>query len=128
MWHLSGLVGGSSRRSIGPGRQVRGGVAFLPGWPRVRLVIVGAGHVGQAVAELAAQADFDVWVVDDRQRTPIAGRFPAAQRILVVGPIDEVLTSLEITPHTYALIVTRGHGHDQEALYYLAPTPASTSA
>ena len=41
------------------------------------------------------------------------------------GPIEEVLSSLEVTPHTYALIVTRGHGHDQEALSHLAPTPAS---
>ena len=28
-------------------------------------------------------------------------------------------------PETYALIVTRGHGHDQEALYHLAPTAAA---
>ena len=84
-------------------------------------MIVGAGHVGQAVAELAAQAGFDVWVVDDRQQYANRERFPAAQRILV-GPIDEVIPTLQITPLTYALIVTRGHGHDQEALYHLAPT------
>jgi xanthine dehydrogenase accessory factor len=99
------------------------GAAFLPSLPRVRLVIVGAGHVGQAVAELAAKADFDVWVVDDRRQYANPERFPAAQR-LVVGPIDEVLRSLEIDEQTYALIVTRGHGHDQEALYHLAPTAA----
>jgi xanthine dehydrogenase accessory factor len=99
-------------------------VAFLPSWPRIRLLIVGAGHVGQAVARLAVEADFDVWVVDDRQQYAHAGRFPTAERILV-GPIEEVLASLQITPRTYALIVTRGHGHDQEALYHLAPTPAA---
>jgi xanthine dehydrogenase accessory factor len=103
---------------------VREGVAFLPTLPRVRLVIVGAGHVGQAVAHLAAQADFDVWVVDDRAAYASAERFPDAER-LIVGPFDEVLPALEVTPHTYALIVTRGHGHDQEALYHLAPTLAS---
>ena len=57
----------SSRWPTGPGRRSQAGVALLPTLPRVRLVIVGAGHVGQAVADLAAQADFDVWVVDDRQ-------------------------------------------------------------
>jgi xanthine dehydrogenase accessory factor len=103
---------------------VKGGFAFLPSWPRIRLVVVGAGHVGQAVAGLAAQADFDVWVLDDRHQYASAARFPAAQRILV-GPIEELLPSLEITPQTYALIVTRGHGHDQEALHLLAPTRAS---
>jgi xanthine dehydrogenase accessory factor len=88
------------------------------------LLIVGAGHVGQAVAGLAAQADFDVWVVDDRHQYACRERFETAQRILV-GPIDKTIRSLEITALTYALIVTRGHGHDQEALYLLAPTAAS---
>jgi xanthine dehydrogenase accessory factor len=107
-----------------PRPATRGGIAFLPTLPRIRLVIVGAGHVGQAVAVLAAQVDFDVWVVDDRRLYCNAERFPHAER-LVVGPIDEVLPALEITPHTFALIVTRGHGHDQEALYHLARTSAS---
>ncbi len=102
---------------------MKGGVAFLPHWPRIRLIIIGAGHVGQAVATLAAQTDFDVWVVDDRDQYANRERFAAAQRILV-GPIDEVIPTLPITPETYALIVTRGHGHDQEALYHLAPKPA----
>jgi xanthine dehydrogenase accessory factor len=107
-----------------PKPSVHGGIAFLPNWPRIRLIVVGAGHVGQAVAGLAAQADFDVWVVDDRHQYANRERFPAAQRLLV-GPIEEVLPKLEITPQTYALIVTRGHGHDQEALFHLAPTAAS---
>jgi xanthine dehydrogenase accessory factor len=51
-----------------PRPSARSGVAMLPTLPRVRLVIVGAGHVGQAVAALAAQADFDVWVIDDRKQ------------------------------------------------------------
>ena len=107
-----------------PRPSVRGGLAVLPTLPRVRLVVVGAGHVGQAVASLASQADFDVWVVDDRQQYANPERFPTAEK-LVVGPIDEVLPNLDVTRHTFALIVTRGHGHDQEALYQLAPTPAS---
>ena len=106
-----------------PRPQVREGVAWIATLPRVRLVIVGAGHVGQAVASLAAETDFDVWVIDDRSQYANPERFPTAQQILV-GPIEEVLAALEVTPHTYALIVTRGHGHDQEALYHLAPTPA----
>jgi len=102
---------------------VKGGVALLPTLPRIRLVIVGAGHVGQAVADLAARADFDVWVVDDRHQYASRDRFPAAER-LIVGPIDEVLPALDVDERTYGLIVTRGHGHDQEALLHLAPTAA----
>ncbi len=107
-----------------PKPSVRSGIALLPTLPRIRLIIVGAGHVGQEVAQLAAHADFDVCVVDDRQQYANKERFPAAQEI-VVGALDQVIPTLEITTNTYALIVTRGHGHDQEALELLAPTPAT---
>jgi len=101
------------------------GVAYLPILPRITLLIVGGGHVGQAVAKLGADVDFDVWVLDDRDAYANAARFPSAQRHLV-GDIGQALQALapEITPSIYALIVTRGHGHDEEALYHLATTPA----
>ena len=99
-----------------------GGWAYLPTAPTVRLVVVGAGHVGQAVAALASRVGFAVTVVDDRPEYVTPARFPTARRL--VGPIQAVLTHLEITPATYALIVTRGHGHDGEALGLLAPTAA----
>ena len=95
------------------------GVAFLPLLPRCRLVIVGGGHVGQAVADLAADLEFDVWVVDDREEYVSEERFPRAEK-RVGGSVDQVLPNLEISPNTYCLIVTRGHNHDQEALYHLA--------
>lgn len=94
-------------------------MAFLPSLARCRLVIVGGGHVGKAVAELAGTLDFDVWIVDDRDEFVSADRFPTAQR-RVQGPIDQVLPQLEITPETYCLIVTRGHNHDEQALFHLA--------
>ncbi|WP_165253162.1 XdhC family protein [Paludisphaera soli] len=100
-----------------------GGVAYLPSMPRIRLVVIGAGHVGQAVAELASRVDFDVWVVDDRPQYANRERFPAARR-LIVGPMGSVLRDLEVTSQTYVVIVTRGHGHDQEALQHMAPTVA----
>jgi xanthine dehydrogenase accessory factor len=51
-----------------PRPYAEGGVSYLPALPRCRLVIVGGGHVGQAVARLAAEVGFDVWVLDDRDR------------------------------------------------------------
>ncbi len=114
----SGLLGNR------PTPAVRGGVAYLPWSPRVRLVIVGAGHVGQAVAELAARAEFGVWVVDDRRQFASPERFPSAEKILV-GPMDETLRTLDLSFRDFALIVTRGHGHDQDALACLAPTSAA---
>ncbi|MEZ6052030.1 MAG: XdhC family protein [Planctomycetaceae bacterium] len=99
------------------------GVSFLPHLPRCRLVVVGGGHVGQKVAELAAEVDFDVWVIDDREQYCNRERFPQAERLLV-GPIEEVVSNLEVDGKTFCIIVTRGHNHDEEALLHLAPTPA----
>jgi xanthine dehydrogenase accessory factor len=35
------------------------------------------------------------------------------------GNFGEILKSIEVTPATYCLIVTRGHNHDEEALFHL---------
>lgn len=103
----------------------REGFAVLTTRPRIRLLVVGGGHVGQAVARLAAECDFDVWVLDDRDSLVSAARFPTAARRLV-GDIGRTLQSLaaDISATTYGLIVTRGHNHDEEALYHLARTAA----
>ena len=105
-----------------PRPTTRGGVAYLPVLPRCRLVIVGAGHVGQAVAELAVKSDFDIWVIDDRDRYANNGRFPRAER-LIVGDIGRVLPDLETDSRTFCIVVTRGHSHDEEALLHLARKP-----
>ncbi|MCA8995804.1 MAG: XdhC family protein [Planctomycetaceae bacterium] len=92
--------------------------AYLPNLPICRLVIVGAGHVGQKVAHYAKDVDFDVWVLDDRADFCQLDRFPSADR-LIVGSFDEVLPNLEVDEQTFCIIVTRGHNHDEEALFHL---------
>ena len=106
-----------------PRPYVKQGISYLPRLQRCRLVIVGAGHVGQKVAELAADSNFDVWVIDDRESYCNPERFPKAKR-LIVNPIEAALKNLEVDPDTFCIIVTRGHNHDEEALYYLAETNA----
>ena len=118
------VVSGIRSVSNRPRPYVERGVSYIPHLERCRLLIVGAGHVGQKTAELATQVDFDVWVVDDREEYANNRRFPDASR-LVVGPIDTALSGLEIDNRTYCLIVTRGHNHDEEALYHLAESGAA---
>src|SRR5262249_21287294 len=102
------------------------GFAYLPILPRITLLVVGGGHVGQAVARLAADADFDIWVIDDRDLYASRERFPTAQRRLVgdIGTTLKGLVQEQIGPSTYCIIVTRGHAHDEEALYHLATSSA----
>ncbi|MEX1231452.1 MAG: XdhC/CoxI family protein [Planctomycetaceae bacterium] len=106
-----------------PRPYVAEGISYLPLLDRCRLLIVGAGHVGQQVAAMAADVDFDVWVLDDREQYCNPERFPQAKR-LIVGEIDRLLSGLDIDPSTMCIIVTRGHQHDEEALYHLAESPA----
>lgn len=106
-----------------PRPYIEAGVSYLPSLKRCRLIIVGAGHVGQKVAELGGDVGFDVWVVDDRREYCNAERFPTAKR-LIVESFDTALRDLEVDPDTYCIIVTRGHNHDEQALLHLAGTPA----
>lgn len=99
------------------------GISYLPRVKRCRLLIVGGGHVGQSVAQLAHESGFDIWVVDDREQYCNPDRFPQAKR-LIVDNIDTALSGLEVDENTFCIIVTRGHNHDEEALYHLAETPA----
>ncbi|MCI0699483.1 MAG: XdhC family protein [Planctomycetia bacterium] len=104
----------------------RQGIAYMPAQPRITLLLVGGGHVGQAVAKLASEVGFDIWILDDRDKFASPERFPTASR-RIVGDIGTTLRDLAptLTPHTFAVILTRGHNHDEEALYHLAPTACS---
>src|SRR5205807_4712366 len=109
-----------------PGPSAQRGLSYLPTLPRVTLLIVGGGHVGEAVARLAHDVDFEVWVIDDRERYVAQDRFPFARR-RIAGDIGKTLQELaqnEINGSFFCIIVTRGHSHDEEALFHLARTPA----
>ncbi len=87
--------------------------------PAPPLYIVGAGHVGWHLARMAAEAGFRIHVIDDREKFANAERFPAAEQI-EVDDIGAWLHRADLPPSAYAVIVTRGHTHDFEALRALA--------
>ncbi|HYO10615.1 MAG TPA: XdhC/CoxI family protein [Tepidisphaeraceae bacterium] len=91
--------------------------------PPPKLLIVGAGHVGQSLASLAAACDFRVTVIDDRADCASPDRFPLAEG-RIVGDIEAELARYPIDPHTYVVIVTRGHRHDGRALAAVISSPA----
>jgi xanthine dehydrogenase accessory factor len=88
--------------------------------PSPELYIVGAGHVGFHLGRLAADVGFRVHVIDDREKFANVERFPAAVEV-VVDDIPSWIERGPIPPHAYAVIVTRGHTNDLEALRALAP-------
>lgn len=81
----------------------------------VRLVIVGGGHVGLAIAKVAELAGFDVTVIDDRPEFANRERFPMAETV-ICGAVDEALAGERIDEQTYIVLVSRGHQVDEVAL------------
>jgi xanthine dehydrogenase accessory factor len=79
-----------------------------------QLVIMGAGHLGQAIARLALPLGFEVVVLDDRESFASPERFPGVSQ-LIVDSFSSGLDQVRIQKSGFILIVTRGHSHDQVA-------------
>ena len=90
--------------------------------PSPRLVVVGAGHVSQHVARMAADVGFRVQVIDDRETFANRDRFPSAEEV-TVAPIAEFLAAADLPAAAYVVVVTRGHTHDLSAMRALAGRP-----
>ena len=92
--------------------------------PAPLLVIVGGGHVGQALAWQAGLVGFDLLVLDDRAEFTDPALYPpgAATRR---GEVAAELAGLALGPDTFVAIVTRGHQHDRAALAACVRGPAA---
>jgi xanthine dehydrogenase accessory factor len=80
-----------------------------------RLIIVGAGHIAQPLAQLGSMLGFHVTVIDDRAAFANRERFPTADQI-IVKPFTQAIDSLRLDRHCYLISVTRGHAFDEEAV------------
>ena len=80
------------------------------------LCLFGAGHVAQPLARMAKAAGFRVEVADDRVKFANRDRFPEAD-LVIVDEFTEVGREMTLGPNTYAVVVTRGHKGDEEALF-----------
>ena len=99
-------------------------VMVEPVIPKPMLLIVGGGHVGQAVARQAILVGFDVTVLDDRSEFTQPALFPEGTRSLC-GDIGEEVAGFPIGDDTSIVIVTRGHKHDADALAACIHSPAA---
>jgi xanthine dehydrogenase accessory factor len=83
-------------------------VFIEPFLPKPVLLIVGGGHIGRPLAELARVVSYDVQVVDVRPERGDRPHFDPAV----------------ITDRTYVVLITEDHVTDEAALRQALPTPA----
>lgn len=92
-------------------------IEVLPTCPT--LLIIGGGHVGQAVAQLGAFLGYRILVVDERPEMVTEERFPQAEQRLALDPA-EAIASLPIDENTFVVMVTPHHSLDERVLAQLS--------
>ncbi len=92
--------------------------------PKPTLVVVGAGHVGRAVAHLAHWLDFRVVVSDDRPEFCDPDVIPEADEFFPV-PFEELGDQFNISPWTYIVLTTRSVDIDVPGLPKILDSPAA---
>ena len=91
------------------------GLFFHPMLPVEKLLILGGGHVGRALAAIAPGLGFAVTVGDDRREFLEPGRFPREVSTLC-APFQGIVDAFPFDRGTYVVIVTRGHLADLECV------------
>jgi xanthine dehydrogenase accessory factor len=114
-----GAVVAAARRAMEIGRsetvEVGGQKVFLNVYvPPARLIIVGAVHIAQALAPIAAMLDFDVTVVDPRGAWATGSRFPGVK--VVQEWADEAFEQMGLDTSTAVVTLTHDPKLDDPAL------------
>jgi xanthine dehydrogenase accessory factor len=111
-----------SRGDVGVcGGQVE--VFVEPILPAPMVIVIGAGHVGKAVAHLAKWLGFRVAVSDDRVEFCTPETIPEADAYYPV-PMEKLTEHVKVTRQTYLVLTTRGSNVDALGLGPLLETEA----
>jgi len=92
--------------------------------PPATLLVVGAGHIGRALARFGAEVGFSVAILDDRPDYADPARIPEADRV-ICADFEQALDAFPITSSTFVVLVTRGHKQDELSLRKVIGRPAA---
>ena len=92
--------------------------------PSPRLVVCGAGHVGAALARLAAFTGYQTTLIDDRAEFLKRQRFPEAQIQLMLADdwSSAVREAIGNGRGVSVAVVTRGHNEDEQCMQAVVRT------
>ena len=113
---------GSGDAGLGPcGGELT--VYLEPHVPPPTVLVVGCGHVGRAIADLAHWLGFRVIAADSRAEVVTPDLLPDAD-LRLAGPIEDVARQVPITAATSIVVTTSSVEADVAALPLLLATPA----
>ncbi len=92
--------------------------------PNPTLMVIGAGHVGKAVAHLAKWLDFRVVIVEDNPEFCTPEHIPGGDEYLAIE-MDEITDHVQINAQTFIVMATRGANVDALALPDLLKSTAA---
>jgi len=87
------------------------------------IYVIGAGHVGRAVVDLAHWLGYRTVVVDDRKDLASEEAMPNADERFE-GTVEDALVALPVHEDTAVVVVTRSHELDARITPLLLETPA----
>lgn len=100
-------------------------VMLEPYIPRAQMLILGGGHVGQALSRISAASHlFSVVVVDDRKEYANKKKHPHADAVVLTDR-DYKKGIPEIDLQTFVVIVTRCHATDKQIVKNLVGKKAA---
>ncbi len=82
--------------------------------PDPRLLVIGGGHCGFALYEMARLLDFDLWIYDARPAFTDPAIFPDAQ--VISGEIEQIRAALDTRRALYIVLLNRDYLSDIAAL------------
>lgn len=94
-----------------------------PYLPPATVLVIGAGHVGRAVADLAHWLGYRVAVQDDRTELASEETIPNAD-VYLPADIEEALAQQPLTRNTFVVLTTRNVMVDRQILPLLVDSPA----
>lgn len=95
------------------GGEVRGFIKVFS--PKVKLIIIGAGHIGEKLNKLAKVLGMHTVIFDERTEYATKERFEYADE-LIVGNIEETLIDYTVNKDDNIVIVSNSHEIDKKAL------------